>query len=192
MNTSSEPILGDRIKVEWPEASGCMRDATVVKVKRAKDNKHGSNFKYTLSFDADSAKVKTRLLHLKWKPMKKKKIDGIPSEIVSNASKRPRQSSSIISPSTLKYILAPMVGASELAFRLLCRKYGATLCYTPMINSDKFAVDSAYRAEEFQTNKYDRPLVAHFSANNPQALVAAAKHVESHCDAIGKSVSLAY
>ena len=84
----------------------------------------------------------------------------------------------------LKYILAPMVGASELAFRLLCRKYGTSLAYTPMINSDKFAVDEAYRREEYQTTSQDRPVVAHFSANNPQAFLAAAKHVEDHCDAI--------
>jgi hypothetical protein len=95
----------------------------------------------------------------------------------------------IIREKFYKKILAPMVGASELAFRLLCRKYGATLAYTPMMSSDRFAVDPSYREEEFQTVPADRPLVAHFSANNPEVFLAAAKHVENHCDAIGDYIS---
>jgi hypothetical protein len=66
-----------------------------------------------------------------------------------------------------RFILAPMVGASELPFRLLCRRYGSDLGYTPMISSERFVEDSAYRAEEFQTCAEDQPVVAHFSANNP-------------------------
>ena len=83
-----------------------------------------------------------------------------------------------------KYILAPMVGASELAFRLLARKYGAQLAYTPMMSSTSFARDEAYRRQEFQTIPEDRPLVCHFSANNPDDFARAAQLCEPYCDAI--------
>lgn len=85
-----------------------------------------------------------------------------------------------------KYILAPMVGGSELAFRLLCRRYATRelLCYTPMIHSERFATEPAYRAEAFQTCAEDRPLVAHFCGNDPAALLAAAKHIQHAVDAI--------
>ena len=83
-----------------------------------------------------------------------------------------------------KYICAPMVGASELAFRLLCRRYGTQLAYTPMMNSELFAIDEDYRNEQFQCTSEDRPIVAHFSGNNPEVIVQAAKHVENRCDAI--------
>jgi tRNA-dihydrouridine synthase 1 len=83
-----------------------------------------------------------------------------------------------------KYVLAPMVGASELAFRLLCRKYGADLCYTPMMDARRFANDDAYRTSEFQTCPWDRPLVCHFSANRPEDFAAAVKAAAPHCDAV--------
>lgn len=38
-----------------------------------------------------------------------------------------------------------MVGASDLAFRLLCRKYGADLVYTEMLDSQLFVNDEDYR-----------------------------------------------
>ena len=34
-----------------------------------------------------------------------------------------------------KFVLAPMVEQSELAFRMLTRKYGTQLCYSPMLYS---------------------------------------------------------
>ena len=89
----------------------------------------------------------------------------LPSETAATADKEsdPRL---VMPPHRL--ILAPMVGGSELAFRLLCRKYGADLAYTPMMSSAQFAVDPEYRAREFQTTPEDRPLVAHFSGNDPE------------------------
>ena len=45
----------------------------------------------------------------------------------------------------------------------------------PMMSSVSFAVDPDYRAREFTTTPEDRPLVAHFSGNDPATMLAAAK-----------------
>lgn len=87
-------------------------------------------------------------------------------------------------PFEYNYIMAPMVGASELPFRLLCRKYGAQLCYTPMMIASEFSKSETYRQKEFQTTCFDRPLVCHFAANNPEDFAKAAQLAEPYCDAI--------
>mmetsp|Transcript_2554 Transcript_2554/g.3621 ORF Transcript_2554/g.3621 Transcript_2554/m.3621 type:complete len:707 (-) Transcript_2554:246-2366(-) len=111
---------------------------------------------------------------------KQNQINNIPKPQTSSIKNNQLQ----LLPFAHGHVLAPMVGASELAFRLLCRKYGATLAYTPMMSSTKFASCSNYRREEFQTIPEDRPLVCHFSANNPSEFASAAKLVEDRCDAI--------
>ncbi|KAJ1476037.1 hypothetical protein T484DRAFT_1826331, partial [Baffinella frigidus] len=85
--------------------------------------------------------------------------------------------------------MAPMVDQSELAFRQLGRKYGCDLCYTPMLHSRIFSETPRYRKEHFQIHPTDRPLLyatnpATFCANNPATLLAAARLVENHTDAV--------
>ena len=77
-----------------------------------------------------------------------------------------------------------MVDQSELPFRMLCRKYGADLCFTPMLHSRSFAMSASYRARYFTTTSNDRPLVVQFCGHDPNTVLAAAKLVESQCDAV--------
>ena len=63
-----------------------------------------------------------------------------------------------------------MVGQSDLAFRLLCRRYGATLTYTEMLCASRFAEDGEYRQKLFfsQCAPHDRPLVAQFCGRDAE------------------------
>lgn len=81
-------------------------------------------------------------------------------------------------------VLAPMVGASELPFRLLARRHGAQLCYTPMMHADRFVADAAYRAEELQTAPGDAPLVAHFCGSDGATLLDAGRLAQGQAAAV--------
>lgn len=83
-----------------------------------------------------------------------------------------------------RYHIAPMVDQSELPFRMLCRRHGAQLGYTPMFHSRLFAESDKYRAEQWSTCQADRPLLAQFCANDPEYFLAAAKLVAPHVDGV--------
>ncbi|KAM0483241.1 hypothetical protein ACHAPX_002691 [Trichoderma viride] len=102
-----------------------------------------------------------------------------------------------------KFIVAPMVDQSEFAWRLLTRSFllpseqSKLLAYTPMLHARLFSQDEKYRKAHYQAvragsseawldgnPKIDRPLFVQFCANDPEALLSAAKHVALYCDAV--------
>ena len=89
---------------------------------------------------------------------------------------------------TKALVVAPMVDQSDLPFRLQCRRYGANLCYTPMIHSRLFVTSDAYRAKFWtalrERPKEDRPLIAQFCGSDPTTVLEAASYLKDHVDGI--------
>mmetsp|Transcript_5690 Transcript_5690/g.22318 ORF Transcript_5690/g.22318 Transcript_5690/m.22318 type:complete len:425 (-) Transcript_5690:104-1378(-) len=84
------------------------------------------------------------------------------------------------------YACAPMVQQSELAFRLLCRRYGVNVAWTPMYYSKHFAKADKHGRSYRQTN-YDGaspaetgPLIVQFAGDDPDTVLTAAQYVEEH------------
>ncbi|CAG8611164.1 5966_t:CDS:2 [Funneliformis caledonium] len=85
-----------------------------------------------------------------------------------------------------KFFLAPMVDQSEYAWRILSRRYGAQVCYTPMLHAKMFCDESnkQYRSDVWSTGIDDRPLIVQFCANDAEVLLKASLKIQNQCDAI--------
>lgn len=81
-------------------------------------------------------------------------------------------------------MVSPMVRYSKLPFRMLCRRWGADLCYTPMIIASAFNRSQTARDSEFTSNELDRPLVAQFGTCDPVEMVAAAQKCAPYVDGV--------
>ena len=96
-----------------------------------------------------------------------------------------------------RYCCAPMVLQSELAFRMMVRRHGSTLCYSPMIPVEAFlrlpadgppvapsTGGPATQAAYFTTCGADRPLLAQFGGNDAGQMLAAALLIQRHVDGV--------
>jgi tRNA-dihydrouridine synthase len=85
-----------------------------------------------------------------------------------------------------RFACAPMVGQSELPYRMLLRQSGCDICWTPMLHADEFAAANKEEMirQGFSTCDADRPLVVQFCANSPEDFLQAALQTQDRCDAV--------
>jgi tRNA-dihydrouridine synthase 1 len=82
-------------------------------------------------------------------------------------------------------VVAPMVDQSDLPFRLLCRRYGANLCVTPMIHSRLLITSPSYQKKFLgRFVDSDRPLIAQLCGSDPDTVLQAARMLEPYVDGI--------
>ena len=98
-----------------------------------------------------------------------------------------------------RFVMAPMVLQSELAFRQLARRHGCELCYSPMLPAAAFlASREAGEPEHPETggpqtreawvtssrDGTDRPLLVQLGGSDVDELLAAARLVQDRCDGV--------
>ena len=71
-------------------------------------------------------------------------------------------------------ILAPLAGYSDLPFRLLCRQYGAALCYTEMISCHGLVYNKQKTLQMTQTVPEERPVSLQLFGADPDMMGKAA------------------
>ena len=98
-----------------------------------------------------------------------------------------------------KFISAPMVDQSNLAWRLLVRENGADLAFSQMMHARNFMTDKNYRSdcidwddythidgtiESLKSEKLDKPLIVQLAGDDPETLVGAGKYLHHDVAAI--------
>ena len=88
----------------------------------------------------------------------------------------PAMTSSSLGPIPIQspFILAPMAGCTDLPFRLLCREYGAGLCYSEMIDCQGLVSRQQDCLELLPTNTTEQPVIMQLYGSDPGTMGEAA------------------
>lgn len=77
-----------------------------------------------------------------------------------------------------KIFLAPMAGITDLAFRTLCKEYGADLVVSEMVSSRGLHYKDKKTKELLMTNETEAPLIVQLFGNEPEVMAEAARMLE--------------
>ncbi len=71
--------------------------------------------------------------------------------------------------------LAPLAGFSDLAFRILCRQFGAGFCFTEMVSAKGLIYNQKATFDILNTNEEDSPLGIQLFGEEPEVMYEATK-----------------
>lgn len=83
-----------------------------------------------------------------------------------------------------KALLSPMEGVTDIAFRELCKKYGAGLTYTEFTSGTALVRGSKKSLEKIRVSSMEKPVAVQLFGKDFNDIVEAAKIVESNFDII--------
>jgi nifR3 family TIM-barrel protein len=83
-----------------------------------------------------------------------------------------------------KAILSPMEGVTDVAFRELCRRYGAALTYTEFVNSTALVRKSKKSLDKIKVSEIEKPVAVQLFGNSINDIIDAAKFCETKFDII--------
>ena len=76
-------------------------------------------------------------------------------------------------------ILAPMEGATDLPFRIICKRMGADLVFSEFVASEALIRDSEKSYKKIRIEEEERPVAVQIFGANPRSMAEAAKIVEN-------------
>lgn len=83
-----------------------------------------------------------------------------------------------------KTFLAPMSGVSDVAFRALCKEYGAGITYTEFVNSTGLVRGNLSSQKLVKTDEIESPVAVQLFGNDLDDVIAAGKLMENTFDII--------
>ena len=83
-----------------------------------------------------------------------------------------------------KYILAPMAGVTDSAFRMLCKEQGAGMTFTEFVSADAIIRDNPVSRKILAIGPEESPVGAQIFGSDPETVERAAKFVEPIVDAV--------
>jgi tRNA-dihydrouridine synthase B len=93
---------------------------------------------------------------------------------------KPLKIGSLVLPHNV--VLAPLAGITNLPFRILCRREGASLAYTEMVSVNGLVREGANTLALLKSTPEDRPLGIQLFGDTPESLAEAARMVEGYGD----------